>query len=115
MEDDVKQVLKNIDNIYKRYRIAVKEIAKHYALKAKADFVKEQGEEKYWENQTNQAMDRMFTKAFVELSIVGWFMAHGVEYGPYLELANNGQNQSIRPTMAKFAAPFLKDVQEIFR
>jgi hypothetical protein len=41
-------------------------------------------------------------------------MAHGVEYGPYLELANNAQNQSILPIMSKYAPLFIEAVKKLY-
>ena len=68
----------------------------------------------YWTNQTNQAKDLMFTGGFIESEVIGWFMSHGVEYGPYLELANNGQNQAIRPIIQRFAGRFFKRAKELY-
>ena len=68
----------------------------------------------FWANQTDQALKKMFSNAFIDGNEIGFFMSHGVEYGVYLELANDRQNESIRPIMLELAPEFFKAVKEIF-
>ena len=67
----------------------------------------------YWTNRTVQARNRMFSNAFIEAETVGWFLSHGVEYGIYLELANNRQNEAIRPIVRDLSVLFYEDVRKI--
>ena len=108
-----KQVAANIKTIYDRKRAALYALALKYAGEAINFFRKEQAQGTYWTNRTSQAKDRMFTNAFIEDNVIGWFMAHGVEYGPYLEKANNGIHEAIRPIMIEFGLKFIKDAREI--
>jgi len=110
----VEQVKQNIFNIYERRKAALYALSLQYAGLAINYFRQQQSNNAYWNNQTNLAKDLMFTDAFIENDIIGWFMAHGVEYGPYLELANDGQNQAIRPIIQRFAGRFIRNAKELF-
>lgn len=113
MASGVGLVKQNIRLIYERRRAAIYALSLRYAGLAINYFRQQQAGGAFWNNQTNQAKDRMFTDAYILGNIIGWFMAHGVEYGPYLELANDGKNQAIRPVINRFAPRFFRDVQEI--
>lgn len=45
---------------------------------------------------------------------MGWFAAHGVDYGLYLELANDKRNAALLPTIKRFAGRYLGDVKRIY-
>lgn len=107
-------VKNNIKKIYEKRKAAIYALCLYYAGLAINYFRRQQSNGAYWSNQTSQAKDLMFSDAFIEGNIIGWFMAHGVEYGPYLELANDGKNQAIKPIMQRFAGRFLKDVKELY-
>jgi hypothetical protein len=111
---DVSLVKKNINSIYDRRRAAIYALALKWAANAIRHFRSHQGTNEYWNNQTSTAKDEMFTKAFIEGDIIGWFMSHGVEYGVYLELKDNRMNEAIRPIVALYATKFLKEVRELF-
>lgn len=111
---DVKKVTQNITNIYERRKAAVYMLALRYAALAINEFRARQGGGEFWSNQSTQALKRMFTKAFIDGDAVGFLMAHGVEYGPYLELANNAQNQSIVPIMSKYVPLFIDAVKKLY-
>lgn len=107
-------IIKNIDSIFEKRKLAVYALCLRYARLAIEDFRKEQGSNKYWVNRTDVAKDTMFTDAFMEDNVIGWFMAHLVEYGPYLELANDAKHQAIKPTIEKFIKPFKQDLEKIY-
>ena len=69
---------------------------------------------KYWKNRTHDAEKRMFSEAFIDRNEIGWFLAHGVSYGVYLELANNRQNEAIRPIVNELAPQFFKEVKALW-
>jgi hypothetical protein len=56
----------------------------------------------------------MFTRAFKDRDVIGFLMAHGVPYGPHLELANNRRNEAIRPIMAKWGPKAIADVKKMY-
>ena len=84
-----------------------------YAGKAINMFRSFQSGNVFWENQTDDALKRMFSKAFITNHEVGWFLSHGVEYGIYLELANDRQNEAIKPIIEILAPQFFRDARNI--
>jgi hypothetical protein len=56
----------------------------------------------------------MFTRAFKGQDYVGWLMAHGVDYGPYLELTNDRRNEAIRPEVEKQAPVFIGEARKLY-
>ncbi len=111
---DTRNFSDNISNLLERKKAAVYAICLRYAAEALNYFKQEQAGEKYWENQTNQAKDRMFTGGIREKEIIGWFMAHGVEYGIDLELGNNGRNEAIKPVIDTFKEAFFADIGKLY-
>jgi len=109
----VESVKKNIGFIFERRKAAIYALSLRYAALAINYFRAEQSGGRFWNNETKTAKDTMFTNAFIEDDVIGWFMAHDVEYGPYLELANNRQNEAIAPVIKRFAGRFFRDVKEL--
>lgn len=113
------QVNANIANIYLRRRAALYALSLLYAGLAITYFRQQQPsgpgiQGAYWKNETSVAADSMFTEPFIDKDEIGWFMAHAVEYGPPLELANNGRNQAIRPIIQGIAGRFFERAKELF-
>lgn len=100
--------------IYGERSVKLFALSLSYAGKAINLFRQRQSGDQYWSNQTRQALDRMFSNAFIDGDSIGWFLSHGVEYGVYLELANDRQNEAIRPIIQELAPQFFKDVKELF-
>jgi hypothetical protein len=113
IEQDTAKVKKNILSIYQRRKIKLYALATSYAGKAINIFRREQGEQTFWTNQTNDAYKRMFAKQFARDDEIGFFLSHGVEYGIYLELANDRQFEAIRPIMMSLAPQFIKDARKV--
>ena len=67
----------------------------------------------YWTNRTSEAARAVFGETYQTKTEIGWFLAHGVKYGIYLELANNRQNEMLRPTVEYFGNKFIASVQRI--
>lgn len=84
-----------------------------YAGKAINMFRQRQAGDEYWTNQTNQAKDRMFSNSLIENNAIGWFLSHGVQYGVYLELANDRKNEAIGPIIRELAPKFFKEAREL--
>lgn len=112
--DDKKKVVRNIINIYDRRKAGIYAFSLEYAAIALRYFRQVQSGGGFWENQTTEALNRMFSDAFMNKNEVGWFMAHGVDYGVYLELANDRRNESIRPTIQRFAGRFFNAVKGLY-
>ena len=112
---DSKRVVNNITKLYEFRKAKIYAQAVDFAGRALNMFKREQGEQTFWTNRTNQANSRMFAKAFIDDNDIGFFMSHHMIYGIYLELANDRQNEAIRPIMLHWAPLFIKAVKEIIQ
>lgn len=104
----------NLNAIFDRKIDALYAYAKVLAEEALQEMQTEQAGNEYWNNETRQALQRLFSDSFLEEDSVGFFLAHGVEYGVYLELANDRQNEILRPKAEKYALKFKLFAQELF-
>ncbi len=86
-----------------------------YALAKKTaqESVNKMKESHPWNDQTYSAKNFLFGDAFQEPGAVGFFIAHGVQYGVYLELANDRKNEILRPTIQAFGSEFLVGVRRL--
>lgn len=105
----VDQVKGNISKIYERRKAKLYAISLSYAGQA----INKARAEREWTDRTSQAVERMFSKAFLDEDEVGFFLSHGVFYGIYLELANDRKYEIIRPVIKELAPKFLKDARKI--
>ena len=113
IREDTQRVKSNIVDAFEAKKIKLYALSLSYAGQAINLFRSRQASGEYWENRTNQAKDRMFSDAFIESDTVGWFLSHGVEYGVYLELANDRQNEAIRPIIQELSPKFFADARKI--
>ena len=111
---DVQKVKKNISEIYIRRKAALFALSGSNALDALLRFKRAQAQNTFWNNESSDALNRMFTKPFTRGDIVGFRMAHGVFYGVFLEKANDGRHEAIRPIMGIQAKIFFKQVKELY-
>lgn len=111
-------VTNNIAKIIELRKVKLFALSLEFAGKAINIFRERQGKTlgtKYiWTNRIGDAEKRMFSNAFIDGDEIGFFLSHGVEYGIYLETANDRQNEAIRPIMLELAPAFFKAVKEIF-
>ena len=56
----------------------------------------------------------MFSNAFRTRNSIGWFMAHGINYGVYLELANDRQNAAIVKIVKELLPEYKKGLKKIY-
>jgi hypothetical protein len=70
----------------------------------------------YWINQTNIAKDTVFSQAFKEEGgqVLGFFLAHAIQYGVYLELANDRQNEALRPIINEYMPQFKARLEKLY-
>ena len=110
------KVAENVNKIFEKRKKAVIALCRYYAKLVIQDFKDLQNSNYYWENQSFFARDLMFAKQFVEddKQVVGFFMAHGVSYGVYLELANDRKYAALKPTIDKFLPQFKEDLKKIY-
>lgn len=67
----------------------------------------------FWNNQTSEAANAVFGEVFQTKTEIGFFIAHGVKYGIYLELANDRKNQMLAPLIEEFGVKFIASVQKM--
>lgn len=104
----------NLNAIFDRKIASLHAYAKVLAEEALQEMQTEQAGNEYWNNETRQALQRLFSDSFLKEDSVGFFLAHGVEYGVFLELANDRQNEILRPKAEKFALKFKLFAQDLF-
>ena len=114
VRDGTRRVSRKIKTIYERRRAAVYALCLNYAGRALNYFRQNQDSNAYWQRRTGQAQDRVFSDAQIEGQIISWFMAHGVDYGVYLELANDRAHEALRPTIVHFYDEFMKDLKSLY-
>lgn len=107
-------VLIAIENIYRRKVAALYAESKRLAQQAVQELQSNQANNAYWNNQTYQALERIFADAFQDADAVGFFVAHGVEYGVWLEIANDRQHEALRPIVEKYGLILKLFAQELF-
>jgi len=107
---------KKIPTIYEKRKSAIYAYARFYAGKSLEFFLSEQkGGNRWWTNQTSQAVDRFFTRAFRSGNAIGYLVAHGVDYGVELTLANNRKSDAITPVLEKYSDDFISDVKKLYK
>jgi len=104
----------NVAAIIERKKVALFAESKRLAEEALQEMKTEQANNEFWDNQTKQALLRLFSDAFMEKDSIGFFLAHGVEYGIYLELANDRQNAILVPKIEKYALKLKLFAEELF-
>jgi hypothetical protein len=116
---DASEIVKNIEQIYNRRRAAIYAYGLKWGAEALNYFRSVQPPSpgtkgQFWNNRTGSAALEVFVGGIREDDEIGWFMAHFVSYGVYLELANNRANEAIRPIVQRFAGRFIRDVQDLY-
>jgi hypothetical protein len=114
---DVNKVKRNISNRFELRKVKLYALSLDYAGRIINDFRSLQPggqlETGVWTNQTTNARNTMFSRAFKHDSEVGFFLSHFEHYGIYLELANDRKYEVIRPLIKKYARPFYKAARAI--
>jgi len=119
MKLNMGNIQKRIKSIYEIRAAQIYGLSLQYAAMALNYFHSQQSARpaekgEFWHNQTAQAAARMFSDAFRDGNSIGWFMSHGVDYGVYLELANDRAHESIRPIVQRYAGRFIRDVKALY-
>lgn len=113
-QEDALRVGNRIKEIYLRRKLAaVYALAQAFEAKALDDFFKRQLNDEFWDNQTGQALSRVFGFAFRRRDAIGFRIAHGVEYGVYLERANDRKHEAIRPIVFEWGKQFIEAAREL--
>ena len=56
----------------------------------------------------------MFTNVNMLKEAVSLIMAHGVQYGTYLELANDRRHEAIYPIIQRYFSRLMQDVNKLY-
>lgn len=100
----------NIKKAYERKKVKLYALSLSYSGQA----INRARAEKTWTDRTSQAVERMFSRAFIDGDEIGFLLAHHVPYGIPLELANDRKYEIIRPIIADLAPKFLADAKKIY-
>jgi hypothetical protein len=114
MKKQTSSLANNIVKIYGLKHASVISLCEYYADLALQAFKQFQSSNKFWNNQTKLAYNTVFSDAIIEKDALGFFLAHSVEYGVYLELANDRKNQALFPIVMRFYSRFMRDLEEIY-
>ena len=103
---------------FDRKTIATIALCRYYAAKALEEFRRKQPSfqfaEGFWINRTTIARNSVFADSFTDSDAVGFFLAHAVGYGVYLELANNRKHESLRPVIESVMPLFESDLGRLW-
>lgn len=111
----IKEILDN--KVYK----GVYALANRYSGEMQKDFLDRQmsGQPSNgitpWQNQTNQAMQRVRFRPYIRQNAIGVRGTHGVEYGIHLERANNRKHAMLLPIISRIGKMFLDDARELMK
>jgi len=59
----------------------------------------EQRQETYWLNRTHNALNGLFGNVQVRPATISVVLGHTMDYGVFLELANDGKHAILKPTL----------------
>lgn len=113
-KEDIAALKREIDKIYNKKRAAAYALCKMYAGLCLQRFRQKQAQDAFWHNRTNTAYNTVFSDAELTREYCQFFLAQRVEYGVYLELANNRAHESIRPTVMSFYSRFMRDLEALY-
>jgi hypothetical protein len=124
------EVGQNITAIFARRRAAVYALCLAFAGQILAEFRAQQmtgpgggswidryngrGKGRYWNNQTETAAKTVFSDAYIDGEDIGFFISHLMEYGVYLELANDRRHEALRPLIEKYFPLFKRELAQIY-
>lgn len=114
MAEGVQEVKKNIQEIVDKRIVASLAVCEWYTGYAITLFRKFQSMNAFWTNRTGTAYARVFADILSTTDEIGWFIAHAVEYGVYLELANDRKHEALRPIVNDLYAEFMRDIKAIW-
>ena len=118
MLEGLSEVQRNIEEAYRRRKTAVLFLCNKYKLIAENTLKDSQGTAKgkgqFWTNQTSNAIRNVKGFAIDKGDSVSFGIAHRMEYGIYLELANNRKHAALEKTMNVVIPFFMADVKKVY-
>lgn len=115
-EASANRVAENIRTIILQKRMAAYyAISLEYAELMRQWFLDKQGGNKFWNNQTKDAMNLMMFTGFKAEAAIGIRVQHGVWYGKWLEKANDGKHSALLPIMKEWTWRYMRAIERIGR
>lgn len=99
-------ITQNINAIHTRKIIASIALCRYYSALALETFRRFQRFNSFWNNQTGAAYNQVFSSNIAEDREIGFFIAHQVQYGIYLELANDRKHEALWPIIRDLDSEF---------
>jgi hypothetical protein len=118
-DNGIAKVQLNIEAAFKRRKNAALVLCKKYALVAQQQLLEHQGTEQlqegaFWTNRTSLAVKGIVPLTDQDDQSVYFGLAHTMEYGKYLELANNREHESLRPVLRSVLPDFMQEVRKLY-
>ena len=115
---DVGKVKVNIRNLLgRKYDVALA-LCNRYAQLAQKTARdrqgKEQGKGQFWTNRTSMAVKSMFGFVIDDSKHVGWGVAHRMDYGKWLEFANNRKHAMLEKTVRVLSPQFFDELRRVY-
>lgn len=115
MPEGVNTVIRNLKGWADRKRAATVALAQNWAGTLEGQMKQEQSRGRYWVNRTHAALLGLRGEASVGRDAVRIILAHGVDYGVYLELANDGKHAILKPTLTAAAPRIYKTYDRLWK
>jgi hypothetical protein len=116
--ESIKRAVKNIDSEFKRREKLAVAKCRQYAGSAEKDIKKKQGTTKgqgtVWTNRTSQAIEGIQGYVIKDKDEIGWGVCHTMEYGVYLETANDRKYEILWPMVQTLKPRFEQDIKAIY-
>ena len=107
-------VMRNVEAASTRKVIASIALCRYYSAKALELFRRFQGFNEFWNNQTGTAYARVFSGNIAEDREIGFYIAHDVQYGIYLELANDRKHEALRTIILDLDSKFEIELRKLW-
>jgi len=117
--ENIAGVQARIRDIYGAKAVAAKALCRKYATDAVKTVRANQGLEqdavgRFWTNRTSLAIKGIQGFVDGDTHWVGWGLLHTMEYGRWLELANNRRHAALEPTVRMLFPYFMDDIRKIY-
>ncbi len=103
------EVNRNLRAMSDRHKAALYALSQRYAAQMEA-YAKVNAR---WQDQTSLARKGLFGYSMSRNQSLITRIAHTMDYGVYLELANQGKYAILLPTVKRFVADFIEDAQKV--
>ncbi len=103
------EVNRNLRLAIERRKAALYALSQRYAAQMEAHAKINAG----WQDRTSMARRGLFGYSMQRDQSLITRIAHTMDYGVYLELANQGRYAILMPTVRRYVADFLEDAQKV--